>query len=121
MEGSKSQLSSVRFGSLDYIQETLPSSQAARLKSLVGGLKDSSVVSVLVKSPAEDLPSSSAENSILLRCLKSLPIPDLQSAASSMVPLLISSRAKNIPGGLSDEKSFVRVAKLDRAVFQHLA
>ena len=70
MEGSNSQLSSVRFGSLDYIQETLPSSQAAKLKSLVGGLKDSSVVSVLVKAPAEDLSSSLAENSILLRCLR---------------------------------------------------
>ena len=72
MEGSNSQLSSVRFGSLDYIQETLPSSQAAKLKVLVGGLKDSSVVSVLVKSPAEDLPSSLAEDSILLRCSRAL-------------------------------------------------
>lgn len=61
------QSTSVRFGSLDYIQETLPSSQASRLKSMVSGLRDSSVVSVLVKSPADEQHSSSPDSSILLR------------------------------------------------------
>ncbi len=66
------QSSSVRFGSLDYIQDTLPSSQATRLKSMVGGLRDSSVVSVLVKSPTEEARhSSSPDSSILLRCCTS--------------------------------------------------
>ena len=65
-EGSQS--STVRFGSLDYIQETLASSQAPMLESLISGLRDSSVVSVLVKSPTEEQHSSSPGSSILLRC-----------------------------------------------------
>lgn len=65
-EGSHS--SSVKFGSLDYIQETLPSSQASMLKSLTSGLRDSSVVSVLVKSPIEEQHSSLPDSSFVLRC-----------------------------------------------------
>lgn len=58
----------MRFGSLDYIQESLPASQAGKLNSLMDGLGESSVVSVLVKSPAEDLLSSLPENSVIIRC-----------------------------------------------------
>ena len=68
LEGSHSaQRSRVRFGSLDYIQESLPASQSAALDALGGGLRDTSVVSVLVKSPAEEQRSSSSETSLLMR------------------------------------------------------
>ena len=62
------QRSSVRFGSLDFIQESLPSSQAPRIQSMAGGLGSSSVVSVLVKSPAQEQRSSPPDSSMLLRC-----------------------------------------------------
>ena len=68
LEGSHSaQRSRVRFGSLDYIQESLPSFQSATLQALGGGLRDTSVVSVLVKSPAEAQHSSPPEGSLLMR------------------------------------------------------
>ena len=61
------QRSRVRFGSLDYIQESLPASQSAALEALGGGLRDTSVVSVLVKAPAEEQHSSPSESSPLMR------------------------------------------------------
>ena len=68
LEGSHSaQRSRVRFGSLDYIQESLPSSRSATLEALGGGLRDTSVVSVLVKSPAVEQHSRPPENSLLMR------------------------------------------------------
>ena len=67
-EGSQGARSSVRFGSLDYIRETLHSSQSTVLDSLVSGLQGSSLVSVLVKSPAEAVPGGLPDSSVLLRC-----------------------------------------------------
>ena len=68
LEGSHSaQRSRVRFGSLDYIQQSLPASQSAALDALGGGLRDTSVVSVLVKTPAEEQHSSPSESSLLMR------------------------------------------------------
>jgi hypothetical protein len=77
-EGSQGTRSCVHFGSLDYIRETLHSSQSAMLDSLVSGLRESSVVSVLVKSPAEAVPGGLSDSSVLLRC--SLQ-PPLQASA----------------------------------------
>ena len=90
-DGSHS--SSVRFGSLDYIHETLPSSQAPRLHSLVSGLRESSVVSVLVKSPTEEQHSSSPDSSTLLRCGR--PYKRHDSGSFSRILLQLVHRTKS--------------------------
>ena len=88
-EDSQGTRSSVLFGSLDYIRETLHSSQSTILDSLTSGLQESSVVSVLVKSPAEAVPGGLPDSSVLLRC--SLQ-PPLQASAYLRHDLPLSRR-----------------------------